>query len=198
MIPVADEIHCELTYAGHEYVPFASISEEFARRSVTCISPSKAFNIAGLQIANIFCADAEMRARIDKAININEVCDVNPFGVDALIVAYTEGGDWLDALREYLWDNYQTVCKFFAEHMPEIGVTRLEGTYLVWLDCRRLGVTSEELKRHLLEHEHLWLTEGTVYGQAGEGFMRLNIACPRIRLADGMNRFYHAVASLGK
>lgn len=142
VIPVADEIHCELTYSGHEYIPFASISEEFTRHSVTCISPSKAFNIAGLQIANIFCADPGMRKRIDKAININEVCDVNPFGVDALIAAYTQGEEWLDELRAYLWNNYQTVCTFFADHMPHIGVTRLEGTYLVWLDCRSLGVLS--------------------------------------------------------
>lgn len=198
VVPVADEIHCELTYPGYEYIPFASVSDEFARRSVTCISPSKAFNIAGLQIANIFCADPEMRTRIDKAININEVCDVNPFGVDALIEAYTNGVDWLDELREYLWENYQTVCAFFADHMPQIGVTKLEGTYLVWLDCRSLGITSCALKSHLLGHAHLWLTEGTVYGQAGKGFMRLNIACPRSRLIDGLNRFYNTITVLGK
>lgn len=188
VVPVSDEIHCELTYKGHDYTPFASISKEFAAGSVTCMSPSKAFNIAGLQIANIICADRQMRTRIDKAININEVCDVNPFGVDALIAAYTSGEEWLDQLREYLWGNYQTVCEFIRKELPDVGVTRLEGTYLVWLDLRHTGATSTEIKQHLLGESHLWLTEGTLYGEAGDGFMRMNIACPKSRLIDGLSR----------
>lgn len=186
--PISDEIHCELTYEGHDYTPFASISDEFASHSVTCLSPSKAFNIAGLQIAYIVSKDPVMRAAIDKAININEVCDVNPFGVDALIEAYTNGGEWLDQLRSYLYDNYLAVCDFIKKELPSVGVTTLEGTYLVWLDFRNSGMTSEDIKRLLLERASIWLTEGTLYGQAGEGFMRLNIACPRTRLMEALRR----------
>ena len=112
---VADEIHCELTYEGHDYTPFASLSERFQQNSTTCVSPSKAFNLAGLQIANIIAVDDDVRRRIDRAININEVCDVNPFGVIATITAYNGGGEWLDALRKYLRGNYEYLCHFFAE-----------------------------------------------------------------------------------
>lgn len=152
------------------------------------MSPSKAFNIAGLQIANIVASDDEVRSRIDRAINDNEVCDVNPFGVEALIAAYNSGGEWLDELITYLHDNYRCLCDFFARHLPQLGVTRLEGTYLVWVDCRSLGISSEELCSRLLREQHLWLNEGIMYGQAGEGFVRINIACPRSRLMEALER----------
>ena len=173
---VSDEIHCELVFPGHRYTPFASISEDFLRHSVTCLSPSKAFNIAGLQIANIVCADANRRSKIDRAINDNEVCDVNPFGVIATQAAYNEGEKWLDQLIEYLHANYLYMREFCREHLPEFPVTVLEGTYLVWMDCRKLGLPSEELERQLMEQGDLWLNAGIMYGMEGEGFMRLNIA----------------------
>lgn len=186
---VSDEIHCELVFPGHRYTPFASISEDFLRHSVTCLSPSKAFNIAGLQIANIVCADANRRAKIDRAINDNEVCDVNPFGVIATQAAYNEGEKWLDQLIEYLHANYLYMREFCREHLPEFPVTVLEGTYLVWMDCRKLGLPSEELERQLMEQGDLWLNAGIMYGMEGEGFMRWNIACPRTTLIDGLTRF---------
>ncbi|TGY07585.1 MalY/PatB family protein [Bacteroides muris (ex Afrizal et al. 2022)] len=186
---VSDEIHCELVFPGHCYTPFASISEDFLRHSVTCLSPSKAFNIAGLQIANIVCADANRRAKIDRAINDNEVCDVNPFGVIATQAAYNEGEKWLDQLIEYLHANYLYMREFCREHLPEFPVTVLEGTYLVWMDCRKLGLPSEELERQLMEQGDLWLNAGIMYGMEGEGFMRWNIACPRTTLIDGLTRF---------
>jgi len=133
---VSDEIHCELVFPGHRYTPFASISEDFLWHSVTCLSPSKAFNIAGLQIANIVCADADRRAKIERAINDNEVCDVNPFGVIATQAAYNGGEEWLNQLIEYLYGNYLYMREFCREHLPEFPVTILEGTYLVWMDCR--------------------------------------------------------------
>ena len=185
---VADEIHCELTYEGHDYTPFASLSERFQQNSVTCISPSKAFNLAGLQIANIVALDEEVRRRIDRAININEVCDVNPFGVIATIAAYNEGGEWLDALRKYLRGNYEYLCHFFAERLPQYPVLPLEGTYLVWIDCRALGIGSDATTLHLQEQQKLMVNSGTMYGPSGEGFIRLNIACPRTLLADGLER----------
>lgn len=185
---IADEIHGELVLPGHRYTPFASISEEFLRHSVTCTSPSKAFNIAGLQIANIICADAGLRAGIDRAININEVCDVNPFGVIATQAAYNEGEEWLDRLLEYLQANYLYMREFCREHLPAFPLTVLEGTYLVWMDCRKLGLSSEELEQRLIAEAGLWLNAGTMYGAEGEGFMRWNIACPRATLAEGLRR----------
>lgn len=190
---VSDEIHCELVFPGHRYTPFASISEEFLANSVTCISPSKAFNIAGLQIANIVCADAGRRRRINRAINDNEVCDVNPFGVVATEAAYREGAGWLEALLEYLYGNYNYMKDYCREHLSEFPLAELEGTYLVWMDCRSLGVDSEALEERLVGEADLWLNAGTMYGRAGQGFMRWNIACPRSVLAEALRRFENFV-----
>ena len=151
---VADEIHCELTYEGYDYTPFASI-------------------------------------------NINEVCDVNPFGVIATMAAYNEGGEWLDALRKYLRGNYEYLCRFFKERLPQYPVLPLEGTYLVWIDCSASGINSDAVALRLQEQQHLMVNSGTMYGPGGEGFIRLNIACPRALLADGLERmarlFYREV-----
>lgn len=192
---VSDEIHCELVYPGYKYTPFASLSEAFLHRSVTCVSPSKAFNIAGLQIANIVVYDDDLRRRIDKAININEVCDVNPFGVEATIAAYNEGEEWLTQLIGYLRGNYDAMADFCRRELPEFPIARLEGTYLVWMDCRRLGLSSEELEHELVDKARLWLNAGTMYGAEGEGYMRWNIACPRSVVLDGLGRFLSYVKS---
>lgn len=192
---VADEIHCELVYQGFKYTPFASLSDAFLHRSVTCVSPSKAFNIAGLQIANIVAFDNDLRSRIDKAININEVCDVNPFGVAATIAAYNEGEEWLNQLVDYLHGNYEAMAEFCRRELPEFSITRLEGTYLVWMDCSSLGMPSDALEHALLDDARLWLNAGTMYGAEGEGYMRWNIACPRSVMLDGLNRFLNFVRS---
>ena len=188
VIVIADEIHCELVYPGHTYTPFASISEEFLMHSVTCTSPSKAFNLAGLQIANIISADEYMCMKINKAININEVCDVNPLGVEALMAAYNDGEEWLEELKHYLTMNYNYLKAYFNEYLPEFPVVILEGTYLVWVDCSILKRRSKEIVEILLKEEKLWVNEGSMYGEAGEGFIRLNIACPRQVLIDGLDR----------
>lgn len=192
---VADEIHCELVYQGFKYTPFASLSDAFLHRSVTCVSPSKAFNIAGLQIANIVAFDNDLRSRIDKAININEVCDVNPFGVAATIAAYNEGEEWLNQLVDYLHGNYEAMAEFCRRELPEFPITRLEGTYLVWMNCSSLGMPSDALEHALLDDARLWLNAGTMYGAEGEGYMRWNIACPRSVMLDGLNRFLNFVRS---
>lgn len=192
---VADEIHCELVYQGFKYTPFVSLSDAFLHRSVTCVSPSKAFNIAGLQIANIVAFDNDLRSRIDKAININEVCDVNPFGVAATIAAYNEGEEWLNQLVDYLHGNYEAMAEFCRRELPEFPITRLEGTYLVWMDCSSLGMSSDALEHALLDDARLWLNAGTMYGAEGEGYMRWNIACPRSVMLDGLNRFLNFVRS---
>ena len=192
---VADEIHCELVYQGFKYTPFASLSDAFLHRSVTCVSPSKAFNIARLQIANIVAFDNDLRSRIDKAININEVCDVNPFGVAATIAAYNEGEEWLNQLVDYLHGNYEAMAEFCRRELAEFPITRLEGTYLVWMDCSSLGMSSDALEHALLDDARLWLNAGTMYGAEGEGYMRWNIACPRSVMLDGLNRFLNFVRS---
>ena len=188
ILVVADEIHCELVMPGFRYTPFASLSEEFARRSVTCASPSKAFNLAGVQVANIFAADAGLRERIARSLEINETGMISPFAIEALTAAYTDGAEWLDALNGYLWENYLFLRDYFARHLPQFPVLPLEGTYLVWADCRAAGLSSDALTRRLLDEGRLHVNSGSMYGAAGEGFIRLNIACPRKLLAEGLDR----------
>lgn len=192
---VADEIHCELVFPGHTYTPFASVSEEFLMHSVTCTSPSKAFNLAGLQIANIISADTNIRMRIEKAINVNEVCDVNPFGIEALMAAYNDSEEWLDKLNHYLFANYNYLKNYFKEHLPQFPVIRLEGTYLVWIDCSVLKLSSKEIVKTLLKRGKIRVNEGSLYGEAGDHFIRINIACPRQTLIDGLNRIRRALSN---
>lgn len=185
---VSDEIHCELVYPGFSYTPFASLSEEALLHSVTCLSPSKAFNLAGIQIANIVAADATVRKRIDKAININEVCDVNAFAVNALIAAYNEGEDWLEELKSYLYGNYMLLREYFRLHLPQFPIVPMEGTYLAWIDCSASGKTGDVLAQELLEQEGLMVNAGSLYGETGTNFIRINIACPQQRLREGLGK----------
>ena len=181
----SDEIHCELIMPGHEFVPFGTITDD----GVVMNSPSKNFNTAGLQIANIICSHPSWRRRIDRAININEVCDVNPFGIVALQAAYNESEDWIDELNQYLWGNYQFLCDFIGENIPQWKVCRLEGTYLPWVDISAMGITSQELCDQLLAEAKVWINPGTMYGpQTGEGYVRFNIAIQRSRLLDALQR----------
>ncbi len=190
---VADEIHCEFTFPGHKYTPFASISKDFAENSITLCSPSKAFNIAGLQIANIICDSADARERIRKALLVNRHRDVNTFGVEALIAAYTRGGEWRDAVNRYIFNNYRYLREYFKCNIPGIPVTEQEGTYLSWIDCRSLNIPSEQLAAKLLASEKLWLNPGTMYG--GEGFLRINMATQLSRMQEGLRRFSRFIAN---
>ncbi|MDR2774608.1 MAG: pyridoxal phosphate-dependent aminotransferase [Tannerella sp.] len=188
---VSDEIHCDLVYPGHTHIPFASVSEDFLYGSVTCTSPGKSFNLAGIQVAGIIAADEAKREKIDKALNINEVCEINAFAVEALVAAYNGGETWLEALKVYLYDNYTCLKEYFAKYLPQFSVLPLEATYLVWVDCSQPGLSSARIASMLLEKEKLWVNEGTMYGAAGEGFVRFNIACPRELLTEGLERFRH-------
>ena len=183
---VSDEIHCELTHPGFAYTPYLTIDPA----GIACVSPSKAFNTAGLQIANIIVRDEQSRALIDKAININEVCDVNPFGVVALEASYNEGEDWLEALKEYIFENYKLIRSTLAERIPELKVCNSEATYLAWIDIRALGLTGDEVERLAKERMKVWVNSGDMY--AGEGYVRINYACPRGRLKEGLDRFCRA------
>jgi aminotransferase, class II len=186
---IADEIHCELIMPGHTFQPFAAVDEACRDNCVVLNSPSKAFNIAGLQIANIVCHDAEWRRRINRAININEVCDVNPFGVIALQAAYNDGGEWLDALNQYIHENYLALKDFFRERLPRLEVCRLEGTYLAWINLSRIPITADEAARRLLGNAKVMLNSGTMYGrEAGNSYLRINLACPRSTLMEGLKR----------
>ena len=193
---VSDEIHCELVMPGYQFQPFAAVNEACRQNSVILNSPSKSFNIAGLQAANIICAQPEWRRRLDRAININEVCDLNPFGPVALIAAYNESEDWLDALNEYLWGNYQTLCAFATEHLPKWKICHLEGTYLPWVDITATEMTSQAYCDCLLSEAKVWVNPGTMYGpDSGEGYIRLNIACPRSRLLEALERIVKVESS---
>lgn len=181
---VSDEIHCELTLPGYAYIPYANIDSE----TIVCCSPTKAFNIAGLQIANIVCPDERTQAVIDRAINDNEVCDVNPFGPVALQAAYNKGEDWLDSLKAYLYDNYLLVREAFK------GLSKVcnsEATYLAWIDITPLSMTSEEVAAKLKAEAKVRIASGTIY--AGEGYIRINYACPQPRLEEALRRIVNVL-----
>lgn len=191
---VSDEIHCELTLYDNEYVPFGSLPDELSHGSITCCSPSKAFNTAGLQIANIVCRDAEVRNRIDRAININEVCDVNPFGVIALQAAYSdEGYEWLTQLRAYISSNYDLLRERFARELPKCKVMRMEGTYLTWIDCSELHISSDEIEEMLMHENKVWVNAGSMYGTEGAAFIRINMACTSELLNEGITRIVNGL-----
>lgn len=186
---VSDEIHCELVMPGYTFQPFAGVSESCRQNSVILNSPSKSFNIAGLQTANIICAQPEWRRRLDRAININEVCDLNSFGPVALMAAYNESEDWIDELNQYIWDNYQALCSFAHKYLPMWKMYPMEGTYLSWVDITATGLSSQQYVDLLLNEAKVWVNPGTMYGpQSGEGYIRINIACPRAVLMEALER----------
>lgn len=193
IIVVSDEIHCELTAPGTDYVPYGTVDD----RAVVCLSPSKAFNTAGLQIANIVCPDNRVQEAVDRAVNINEVCDVNPFGVEGLKAAYSADGElWLDRLRAYLWENYRYTVDFFSRRLPQCPVSVLEATYLPWVDITALGIPAAELEEYLKTEARVWVNCGEMYGAGG--YIRLNIACPRQRLSTALERMADALDRLKK
>ncbi len=185
---LSDEIHCELTMPGYRYTPYGTIDSE----AVVCVSPSKAFNTAGLQIANIISRSAEKRELINRAININEVCDVNPFGVEGLIAAYSvEGAKWLESLKSYLADNWAYTRDFFHEHFPQCRLSRLEATYLPWIDVTGLGMAGSRLAMEIEQKCRVKINDGAMYGD--DRYIRINIACPRQLLEEA----YARILSLG-
>lgn len=191
---ISDEIHCEFVYGLNLHFPTALFDDSV----VTCVSPSKAFNIAGLQNAIIVCNDAATRERIDRRININEVCDVNLFGIEAVKAAYRHGEQWIGELCDYVMGNYEYVRDTIHAALPQLHVMPLEGTYLAWIDCRALGRTSDELVQLLVERGKLCLSSGSIYGHAGEGFVRMNLATSRKRVEEGTRRFIATLSPLAE
>ncbi len=186
---ISDEIHGELIMPGQTFVPMGTVTAD----AIVCNSPSKSFNTAGLQMANIICRDPALRRRIDRAININEVCDVNPFAPPSVMAAYDESEEWLDQLCLYIHHNYKALVAFMADRLPQLSVTPLEGTYLAWVDISTLGLSSDALTEQLLQHAHVQVSSGTLYGAAGEGFIRINLACPRAQLMEGLERINNSI-----
>ena len=186
---ISDEIHCELVMPGYKFTPFAAVSKACQDNCITTNSPTKSFNIAGLQIANIITNNDTIKRKIDRAININEVCDVNPFGVIALQAAYNEGESWIDQLNLYLWENYKVLKDFFQEHLPKLKVLKLEGTYLVWIDISATDLKADELTNELLQQGKVMVNSGTLYGKTtGVDYLRLNIAMPRSLMLEALQR----------
>ena len=187
-VPVlSDEIHCDLVKPGREYVPFASVSEKCRMNSITCVSPTKAFNIAGIQTSAVIVPDETIRHKVNRGLNTDEAAEPNVFASIAPAAAYMHGGEWLDELNAYLWENRKTAEEYIDREIEHVTAIRAEATYLLWIDCREITEDSEELWRFLREQTGLYVCDGKEYHN-GDGFLRMNLACPRERLMDGLER----------
>lgn len=195
---VADEIHCDLVLPEHRHFPFASLSEAFAERTVTCLAPSKTFNIPGLQTSFTVISNRELKRKFDRMIEALGIGSVNFFGPSATIAAYNESEDWLDALLGYVKANQEFAVRYLDEHLPELTPVPSEGTYLLWVDCRKLSLSSAELKRLMYKEARIAFNEGSLYGRNGEGFLRINLACPQDLLKEALDRFSSAVKNRGE
>ena len=191
----SDEIHCDLTAPGCGYVPFASVDETCRMNSITALAPTKAFNIAGIHTAAVMVPEEGLRQRMDRALNTVEVAEPNAFAAEAAIAAFTEEGwEWLTALRAYIGENKQAVRSFLEKELPDVTAVRQDATYLMWLDVSRYTEDSAALQRFIRRKTGLFVTEGTIYGGIGNRFLRLNVACPRSLLEDGLNRLKEGLA----
>jgi len=192
---VSDEIHCELLFKGVKHTPFASLSTDFEQHSIVCMAPSKTFNLAGLNTSVIIIPNEELRLKFN-AVRHGIVTRVNLFGLTALEAAYRYGDEWLEQLLKYLQGNLEYLLDYFEKKISRIKVIKPEGTYLVWLDCRQLGLDNEGLRKLMRVKARVGLDDGYLFGPAGAGFQRINIACPRSILADALQRIDNAVNGL--
>ena len=193
---IADEIHCDLIFKGYKHTPFACISDDFQQNSITCIAPSKTFNLAGLQTSAFVIPDEKLRQRFFNVLESNFLLLPNAFGITALEAAYNHGEEWLEQLMDYLQENLDFLVQFTKKYLPKVNVIKTEGTYLVWMDFRGLGLDNNALEDLMLNQAKIWLDEGYVFGEEGAGFERINIACPRSILEQGLQRIADAVKSL--
>lgn len=198
VLVLADEIHCDLTDPGCDYVPFASLTEQCRENSITCIAPTKAFNLAGLQTAAVVVPNNHLRHKVWRGLNTDEVAEPNAFAIDAAVAAFTEGESWLDELREYIFRNKQIAIDFVKSEIPQIKIVPSQATYLLWLDCSQLSGPTDEIAWHIREKTGLYLSEGTQFGGNGKSFLRMNIACPGEVLKDGLNRLKYGIISYGE
>ena len=194
VIVVADEIHEEFVRPGFHHIPFASLSEEAAAITVTCTSPSKTFNLAGLQISNIFIRNAQLRRRFKEELSRTGYDEPNTLGLTGAKAAYEHGAEWLTQLLAYIEENYARTKSFLAAHLPKVKIIEPEGTYLLWLDFSAYGLTDEALNEKIIREAHLWLDDGPIFGAGGSGFQRINIACPWATLEQGLKNLAEAFA----
>lgn len=185
---LSDEIHCDLTEPGCEYVPFAAVSEICREISITCISATKAFNLAGLQTAAIFTPNERIRNIMVRGLNADEIAEPGTFAVDAVTAAFDQGEEWLEELRLYLYENKKYAAEFLERELPILKIVPSKATYLLWIDCHGMIGDAAELCSFLRKETGLYLLEGSRYRGNGSLFLRMNIACPRIRLEDGLER----------
>ena len=190
---VSDEIHCDLTDPGKEYIPFASVSDVCRDISITCVAPTKTFNIAGLQTAAVIVPHKNLRHKVWRALNTDEVAEPNAFAVWAAEAAYNYGNKWLDELRGYIYNNKRIVNEYVNDNITSIKVVQSEATYLLWLDCSAITDNSSELAAYIRNRTGLYLSAGNVYGGNGNQFLRLNIACPKVVLMDGLKRLEEGI-----
>lgn len=191
---ISDEIHCDLTEPGKEYVPFASVSAHCREVSITCLAPTKSFNLAGLQTAAVLVPDDFLRHKVWRGLNTDEVAEPNAFAVCAAIAAFEEGEAWLEALRSVISENKKTVQSFVQANIPAMKVVPSEATYLLWLDCSAFTEDSEALAKTIREKTGLYLSDGAQFGGDGRHFLRFNVACPKTTLLDGLNRLKAALS----
>jgi cystathionine beta-lyase len=196
VLVISDEIHGDLIFSDHSFTPFATLGHEFADRSITCTAASKTFNLAGLQTSNMVIQNDDLREAFQTMCNRSGVFTLNMFGILSLEAAYNHGEEWLEQLMVYLEDNYRFLETYFKEHLPECPVIKPEGTYLVWIDFRSLGLDKDELEDLMMNKARIYFDEGYIFGPEGEGFERINIACPRSILTEALDRIKEAVRSV--
>ena len=185
---LADEIHCDLTDPGCEYIPFASVNEECRDISVTAIAPTKTFNLAGFKTAAVYVHNKLLRHKVWRGLNTDEVAEPNAFAVTAAVAAFNEGGQWLDELREYIAENKAIVRDFLQSELPWMRLVPSQATYLLWLDCGEVTDDAKKLAEFIREETGLFLSHGNQFGGNGNKFMRMNVACPKATLRDGLER----------
>jgi len=190
---LSDEIHSDIIYKDYHHIPIASLSDVLSERVITLIAPSKTFNLAGLQASAVIIKNEGLRKQFNETLSRQGVFSLNTFGMIGMEAAYREGQAWLEELIDYLQENKEFALNYLHEHLPDITCIKSEGTYLLWLDCRKLNVTDNELRHLLIEKGKLALEPGTKYGPGGEGFVRMNIACPREDVKEGLERLKRAL-----
>jgi len=194
-VVISDEIHCEILFKGHKHTPFASISKKFEQNCIVCMSPSKTFNLAGLEVSSIIIPNKKIR---ENFVNTRSGIVPNPnlFGYIAMEAAYKYGDEWLEQVLDYLQENLNYLKNYFLKNIPRIKVIDPEGTYLIWLDCHDLDMDNNVLRSFMRENAKVGLEDGFIFGESGSGFMRMNIACPRYILSEALKRIEKAVNQL--
>ncbi|MBP1991002.1 MalY/PatB family protein [Paenibacillus eucommiae] len=187
---VSDEIHCDLIHKGHQHIPFASISDEFAQMSLTCLAPTKTFNLPGIPVSFVVTPNARLKKKFDFKLKTLSLHMLNFFAPVAVEASYNQGEEWLEQMLDYVGDNADYALSYLSEHLPQLQAMRPEGTYLLWVDCRKLNLDAAGIKALMYEKGKVAFNEGSIFGAGGQGFVRINLACPRSILQEALERFH--------